>query len=212
MGKSRHKQSTGCGLHGSGPPALLTSPCWSSTTSFPLPPLCHVGSTRSCPQQPRLGRVDELEYADIQPHSRSKKQERFWSRGRIKLQLQGRGEQAVVSASVEQEEIDGSDAEPPMVLQAASGATRCRVARPREERCTRRRGWLTDWPTHAHLGIDGTALEQESLTEIHQLPYLPGVGPPDESEQLLSQPPHGRWWQEIYGSLAGPKSLSCPNG
>lgn len=52
--------------------------------------------------------------------------------------------------------------------------------------------WLAGWLTCSHPRIYGAALERESLTEIYRPPYLPGVGPPDESEQLLLQPPRGK--------------------
>lgn len=50
-----------------------------------------------------------------------------------------------------------------------------------------RAGWLA--PTRP--GIYGAALERESLTETYRPAYLLGVGPPEESEQPLSQPPAG---------------------
>lgn len=70
--------------------------------------------------------------------------------------------------------------------------------------------WLAGLLARSHLEIYGTALERESLTEMYRPPYLLGVGPPDESEQLLLQPRCRRQWQEIYGPLAWPKSLSGP--
>lgn len=62
----------------------------------------------------------------------------------------------------------------------------------------------------SHLEIYGAALERESLPEMYQPPYLLGVGPPDEPEQLLLQPRCRRRWQDIYGPLSWPKSPSGP--
>lgn len=79
----------------------------------------------------------------------------------------------------------------------------CRVRSDGPREGDARQG-VAGWLVCSHPGIYGAALERESLTEIYRPAYLLGVGPPDESEQPLSQQTRGR---STAPRLA--QSLSC---